>query len=640
MSVRRILHLLILTPLVLPAALAAPQPPQTQKRPELAPFYGYRVTDVDGKLHRMGIVDKVVPMVVAFVDAACPISNRTVPDLNQLAKLAEQKGFAFYGVISDPTLTHEQARAYRDRFELRFPLILDTLGDIGLRLQPRAVPEVFLIDSTGGVVYRGKVDNRFAAVGKKRTLVTEFYLRDAIEALAAGRRPASADTTPVGCLFASWKQAPSHVTYLRHIEPLMRANCVECHREGGIAPFSLDSFDQAKRSAEMAAYVAGAGIMPPWRPHADIGKFRDRRVLSARQIEVLKKWVTQETPLGEAADRLPQPESEDSGWRLGEPDLELQMREPYELPAQGQDIYRYFVLPSGMLQKRDLVAIDFAPGDPTVVHHANFFMDYYGKARQEDEKDEEPGFSVFGGGSFMEYDGAAAIGGWAPGADPYRLPEGLGIELYPGGDLVIEIHYHLSGRRTSDQSTIALYFADQPVDRYISGLVIGTQELQIPAGEGQYCRQIHMEVTRSMTLIDIMPHMHYLGKRAQLNATLPDGTVIPLIYVDEWDLNWQNIYVYLQPIHLPAGTRLDGWFTFDNSEQNPANPSRPPKPVAWGWASDDEMAEFYLTIIPDDPKDLGSLLETSRASWLRAAGCTEPPPDAASMIQAAQPVIR
>lgn len=137
-----------------------------------------------------------------------------------------------------------------------------------------------------------------------------------------------------------------------------------------------------------------------------------------------------------------------------------------------------------MKRYRDVVAVDFQPGDPSVVHHANIFVDYGGRGRELDAADPGPGFSVFGTGGFMACDDAGAIGGWAPGADPYQLPEGFGMGLPGGGDVVVEIHYHLNGKETLDQSSVAFYYADEPVERYVDGFVIGQPGPRHPGGRG------------------------------------------------------------------------------------------------------------------------------------------------------------
>ena len=262
----------------------------------------------------------------------------------------------------------------------------------------------------------------------------------------------------------------------------------------------------------MVAFMTGERLMPPWRAVPGFGAFRDARSLSHHQIALLASWSENGARLGDADDTMPVSLRPNAKWRLGEPDLVLRVPEPFPVPSDGEDIYRYFVIPTGFVEDKVVVALEFSPGDPKVVHHANYLMDYGGRARAEDAKDEEPGFSVFGTGGFLDYN-AWGIGGWTPGADPYVLDAGVGMWLPKGGDLVLEVHYHLNGRATADQSEVALYFAEKPVSRYVDGVVIGTQNLRIPPGETNYWRRFSMDVPSGMTLTDVTPHMHFPRSR-------------------------------------------------------------------------------------------------------------------------------
>ena len=583
-----------------------------------ANIIGYRSIDIDGRPLKLGLQNKVTPVIMVFLDTGCPISNRYIPELNRLFGQAKAADIQMLGVFAETRADLADIRRYQQEYQLQFPVIFDTTGELADRLKPEVTPEAFVIGTDDDILYRGRIDNRFAAIGQLRNQITARELQDVIGKLGAGQTVKPHRTEAVGCFFEAFKDGVvKQPTYTRHIAPMLNANCVECHSEGGIAPFALADFQDVKRRGVMAAYVAKSGLMPPWRAEKGFGHFRDERHLSKREIETLLNWANTGTPKGKDSELIEPVKPADVRWRMGKPSLELTMTEPFKIPAEGKDIYRYFVIPSGMVKRRDLVGIDFKPGNPAVVHHANFFVDYGGRGRALDAKDKAPGFSVFGTGGFMNYDTGGAFGAWAPGVEPYRLPEGLGMDFYPGGDIVIEIHYHLSGKATSDQSTIALYFADEPVKTHVQGLFLGTQDVAIPAGEKDYRRHIWMHVPADMTLIDLSPHMHYIGKTAKVEATLPDGSKVPLVNVTDWDIRWQNVYIFRKPVKIPKGSRIDVWFSFDNSAENPANPFHPPKPMDWGWASDEEMAELYVTMIPDNPKDYDKLVAASRASWVR-----------------------
>lgn len=584
-----------------------------------AQIMGARFIDVDGTLRRLGDEEGAGPVALVFVDSECPVSSRYLGELNAFAETARQYGIDFYAVVSSPYRNWADAKALRDQYGLNFPVLFDPSGDLAGRLNPVTLGEAFVINEQDRMIYRGRIDDRFAGIGELRRVIRHHDLLQAFE-VAHDPNAQGWATAPIGCYFEAWDDVETReASYTRDIEPILAANCVECHQQGGVAPFPLESFEQATARSGMLEYMTIEGLMPPWRPKPHYGRFRDERYLSDTQIALFTAWRDNDDALGQDADRMPRFNAPDPGWRLGEPDLVLEMTEPYQVPATGEDVYRYFVIPSGLIQDQTVIAIDFQPGDPAVVHHANFFADYSGKARAEDANDREPGFSVFGTGEFMSYDNTETdsfgIGGWAPGAEPYSLPDDVGLWLPAGGDIVVEIHYKLNGIATSDRSKIAFYFADRETTDYVDGLLIGTQELDIPAGEESYIRHIAMDVPVGFRLVDVMPHMHYIGTRTRMTVTFPDGRVQPIFGIEEWDLRWQNIYLMRTPLHIPAGSRLDAWFEYDNSDENSDNPYSPPRRMKWGWQSEEEMAEVWLGVIPDDYNRRMELIEATYQTW-------------------------
>ena len=309
----------------------------------------------------------------------------------------------------------------------------------------------------------------------------------------------------------------------------------------------------------------------------------------------------------------------------------------YDVPASGDDIYRYFVVPGALASGAMITGIDFLPGDPSVVHHAILYVDHGGSAQRLDSADPGLGFSAFGGDGLMGAKGALPIGGWAPGADPFTLPEGLALEIPPGADFVFEIHYHLTGRATQDQSSAALYLTTKDnVDRTVDALYLATENINIPAGNSDYVRYLSMNVPADIDLVDISPHMHYLGHSARVLATLPGGEEVPLLNITNWDFRWQNVYVYRRPVRLPAGSRIHAWYHFDNSTGNAANPSSPPQDVRYGLRSNDEMCELYMTYVPVDPKDASRVQRAMLASLMRSSGAPPSSSTASTSVRSPQ----
>lgn len=583
---------------------------------------GARFLDVDGRVRVIG--DETGPggFGFVFVSDGCQNSMIYAAELSALAAEAQAQGIDLYAVLTSPRLTWSGARRLRDKLDLRIPTLFDPTGELTNRLGVEVTPTAVLISADDQMVYRGRVDDRFVGLGQRRTVIRSHDLQDAIARVAQGDLR-GITTEPVGC-WVEDRRPPGEreLSYFQDIAPLLAANCTSCHRLNGSAPFRLDTPEQATSRAWMIADVTATGYMPPWKALPHLGRFRDERRLSASQVRVLANWFEAGAPLGEPLQAAPPTQQETSRWPLGEPDIVLSMAEPYDIPAQGEDIYRYFVLPGALAQDLTITAMDFLPGDPAVVHHANFFIDFVGKATAEDAKDAEPGFSVFGSGSFMDYTGSSSdaygIGGWAPGAEPYQTPQDTGIWLGKGGEIVVEIHYKLNGKATQDRSQLGLYLAKKPVKHYLDGLLVGTQDIDIKPGDKAYRRHVSMTVPQDFQLVDLMPHMHYIGTRARVQLTHPDGRVESLIGIEDWDLRWQNIYVLREPRLIPKGSRLDFWFEWDNSDDNFSNPHYPAQPMSWGWRSDQEMAEVWIGIIPKDWRNTRALHRAAGRTWYRS----------------------
>jgi len=184
-------------------------------------------------------------------------------------------------------------------------------------------------------------------------------------------------------------QAP--VTFSEHVAPIVFANCTSCHRPGEAAPFSLMSYRDARPLAKAIASATAAHAMPPWKAGPSDYPFANARQLSADQIATLQKWVADGALEGDPA-RLPPLPRFTEGWQLGPPDLTVSMRDAFEVPARGADVYRNFVVPLNLDRDTWVRALEFKPSAKSVVHHSLFFLDATGGARERDAEDPLPGF--------------------------------------------------------------------------------------------------------------------------------------------------------------------------------------------------------------------------------------------------------
>ncbi len=318
--------------------------------------------------------------------------------------------------------------------------------------------------------------------------------------------------------------------------------------------------------------MTGSQQMPPWKPEPGFGEFHDERRLTDEEIKTIADWAKAGAPEGNPKDLPPTPKFPE-GWQLGKPDLVLEAPAPFDIPASGPDVYRCFVIPIPIDEDRTVAAVEFRPGNRKVVHHALFFLDSTGAARKKDEADPGPGYASFGGPGILP---TGSLGGWAPGAMPRKLPEGMGRPLRKGSDLVLQVHYHPDGKPEADQSLVGIYFTKTPARQIVAGLAVRSRDIDIPAGESRH----HVAAESAPLPVDakavgITPHMHYIGKEMKVVAETPDGKTIPLIWIKDWDFNWQGQYQYRSPVALAKGTviKLDAYY--DNSAENPRNPSQP-----------------------------------------------------------------
>ena len=394
-------------------------------------------------------------------------------------------------------------------------------------------------------------------------------------------------------LHAAAADAP--VTFTKNIAPLIFENCTQCHRTGEVGPFPLTNFAEVKKKAETIATALGDRVMPPWRADEGAEKFHDARVLKPEQIALFEQWVKAGTPEGEAKDLPPLPKYP-AGWMLGEPDLVLKPAQSYEVAAEGRDVYQAFVLPTTFPTDRYVSAVQVRPGNAAVVHHVLLFLDTSGRARELDAASPEPGYVSFGGPGFLPN---GSLGGWAPGSFPRHLPEGVGMRLPKGADVVMQVHYHRTGKAETDATQIGIYFAKEPVEKRMRVFPIRARKLSIPAGESKYETEGWLPIPADVTLQGIIPHMHLIGKEMTVTARLPDGAEKKLIHVPDWNFNWQMNYRFIEPVKLPRGTMLHLTARFDNSEANPRNPSKPPRDVRRGEGTADEMCMAFLAYTVD-----------------------------------------
>lgn len=418
-------------------------------------------------------------------------------------------------------------------------------------------------------------------------------------------------------LFAVVPVFAQSVTFNRQIAPIIYNNCSSCHRPGEAAPFSLLSYQDVLKKGRIIAAATSSRLMPPWKADPASYPYRDERRLSDSDITLIQQWVKAGMP--EGGGPAPPAPKFTSGWQLGEPDLVVEMPAAYHVPADGPDIYRNIAVPLGLTEDKWITAIDMKPSARAVVHHVLYFGDPGGNSHNHPQEGDQPGFSG------MRAAGATLpLGGWAVGAQPHFFPEGLALNVPKGTDLVIQYHFHPTGKPEAEKSVIGIYFAKQAPERRMAAIQLPPTYslfagLAIPAGEKDYVVRDSYTLPMDLDAVGVGAHAHYLGKMLKLTATLPNGDVKTLLQISDWDFAWQDRYFFKDFVALPKGTRLDAEVHWDNSPTNRHNPSNPPIPVTWGEQSKDEMGSVSVIAVPRNASDYPALVAAIRQRTTEAA---------------------
>ncbi|HEU4752526.1 MAG TPA: redoxin domain-containing protein, partial [Armatimonadota bacterium] len=494
-------------------------------------------------------------LVLVFTGTACPISNSYAEPLSQLAARYEPRGVQFLGINSVPSEDLKAIAQHAREYRLSFPVLKDADQALANAVGARVTPEAFVLDGDRVIRYRGRIDDRYASRTQRRKQATSHDLETALDAVLAGRPVPAPVTQAFGCAIARPEKsaAARGVSYHKDVEPILQESCQSCHRPGQVAPFSLLTYADAKSWAqEIKTFTAGRQ-MPPWKAEPGHGDFQDPRRLSDEQIATLAKWVDAGAPEGSPKDAPPARQWAD-GWMLGKPDLVLSMPDDFRVDATGDDVFRCFVLQTGLTEDREVVAVEIRPGNPRVVHHVLNFIDVSGKGRALDAKDAAPGYDSGPGGiGFLP---AGGVGGWAPGNLPRFLPKGVGRRLPKGSDIVMQVHYHKTGKPEVDRTSIGLYFAKEPVEKQMRTWPLTNFAIDIPPGEARHELRASMRVPVDVHLLTVTPHMHLLGREMRVTATLPDGTKQDLVLIKDWVYRWQDTYRYKEPVAIPKGSQL------------------------------------------------------------------------------------
>lgn len=412
-------------------------------------------------------------------------------------------------------------------------------------------------------------------------------------------------------LLAPYMDSRAQTTWSEHVAPILYNNCVTCHRQGGIAPFELITYQNALVYASSIYGQVQSGKMPPWPPDPAYSRMAHERILSASEKSAIANWYAGGKLEGNPALAPPVPVFSNNGDLPGTPDLVSRIP-VYTSTANTDDEYRCFVLNTNQTADKFITAFEAIPGNRAIVHHVLVYADTTGKSTLLDNADPAPGYSSFGGIGVNE---AILLGGWVPGSAPIKFPSGFGVRLPHNAKLVIQIHYPAGTAGTVDSTRIHFFFSPTNLrETYIAPALNHalniTPPLVIPPDTIKTFTEQYISPALPFTLIGIAPHMHLIGKSIEAFGVKGSDTQ-RFIRIPDWDFHWQGFYMLHRLMKVQPVTRLIARAVYDNTSSNHHNPNVPPQVVVAGERTTDEMMLVYFVFALYQPGDENIVIDSN-----------------------------
>jgi hypothetical protein len=518
----------------------------------------FRLLDHRGAAHELYYYSDMKAVVVLAQANGCEVSNQAISRLESIRNQYEARDVRVFMLNSNLNDNRESITAFANSVGTKIPVLEDPLQLIGESLGATRAGEVFVINPMGWkLAYRGPIDKAGPVV----------------DALASGQAVTPSKIDVKGCAVEmpelARRAAHAKISYSKEIVPILIDKCVTCHRDGGIAPWQMSSYEMVRGFAPMIREVIRTKRMPPWHADPHYGVFKNDRSMTGEQVKTLVHWIEAGAPQDKAPDPLKTLKNEWSEWENGKPDLIVETP-AFTVPATGTIDYENPIVKNPLGKDVWVRAIEFNPGDRSVVHH----ILAYGV--KEGATGGRRGLDTY-------------LAGYAPGGGVVRFPEGTGVLLTKDMNFRFQMHYTASGKPATDVTKIGIYFTDEPPKYPLRQFVLLDPRLKIPPNtKDHYIVAPPRTFDRDVLIYTLTAHSHYRGKASKFVAHYPDGREEILLSVPAYDFNWQTSYELKTPKLLPKGTKLVYDTVYDNSSQNKANPD-PHIEVRWGEQSWEEM---------------------------------------------------
>jgi peroxiredoxin len=532
----------------------------------------FSLIDHNGRFHQVSrYADH--DAIVLFAHEDSRDVRRAARDLQKLVEQFNEDNISFFMIDSTGASNKSEMREVAADAKISLPILMDDTQLVAEELGiTRATDVIIIVPKAQEVVYRGALNNRFAE-GSRARRASEHYVADALDAILAGEEITGEQLASKGNAieFAARDNHAESLSYASDIAPILEQRCVSCHMEGGIAPFAMSSHQMIQGWSPMIREVIYTKRMPPGQIDNDfVEDFHNVSFISIEESQKLVHWIDNGSQNKDGIDPLAALRPKLVKWNYGEPDIVIPIP-PQQIPSTGVQEYRNLQVPLNITEDIWVKAVEFVPGDPTVLHHIIAFA-----------------YGPNGINEFEILNQGIGLGAYAPGNSINTYPENSGFPLKAGGGLMLQMHYTVTGKEAVDASEIGLYLWDEPPARQILGGSAADLDIYIPPFEAGHEMIATKKFRKDAYLSMLGPHMHYRGYDANFKLVFPDGREQEILNVPNYQFNWQKVYDFKEPIFLPAGTEMVYRATFDNSAMNPFNPD-PSAEITWGEQTWQEM---------------------------------------------------
>lgn len=545
----------------------------------------FRLLDHKGVSHELYYHSDKKAIVLIWQGNGCPIVRQYYSRIMELKNEYEQKDMAFFLINANLQDDRQSiAKELKEYNSEDIPVLIDNAQIVTREFEVDRTATVLVIDpEKWKVIYRGAIDDRLGYEVQKEKAEHE-YLKDALDRHLKGKKVRPNKTEVNGC--AIYLEDPGDVTYVDDIAPILKRRCVSCHKPEGFAPWGMDNYRKVKGWSAMTKEVVMARRMPPYNIDPNHPLFINENFITTEEVQKLFGWFDQKMPRGKGEDPLESiPDGDNMDWP-GKPDHIFSIQSD-QVPADGPVPYVYRFHQLSFEKDVWIRGVYFKPSNPQFVHHILAIL----VPPVETLRDKDLTGTLQG--TEVKY-----IGGYLPNLPGNMFPEGVAMKIPAGKDVMIQTHYYPTGRAGENQTKIGFYFYDGEPDYELKTVYERNRGILIPAGDPYYEASAELTIEEDLTLLGLMPHMHYRGKSMRFTFDYPDGRNNALLSVPDYNFNWQHSYFLDEPIPLPQGTVVRADAVFDNSKQNPFNPD-PDRDVGWGLKSEDEMLWFFVYALKD-----------------------------------------